>query len=251
MAYKLGLGPKKLHRLTLDFNDYVAADALPPPPEKAFFEYKIDPSKIQMFGNDQYGDCVFADIAHAIMLFTAHSGKMFTPTLADILAAYGAVTGFDPATGANDNGTSWTDALAYWQSTGVAGHKILGWASIDPKNVLHRKLGVYLFLATHLGVQFPAIGQTQFAAGQTWDVAPNDGGIEGGHAILQSGYGSAGMNVESWGKGDQKASNAWDAAYTDECYIVLTEDIIDAASGLSYTGFDLAALTADLAAMKQ
>lgn len=254
---KLGKGDPKWHAKTLRFPLFAKEGPdIPVPPEKIYLEYKIDPATIGMYGNDLYGDCVFAGLAHWLMVITAHSGKMIVPTEDEVLGWYSAVAGFDPkqtdANGNNptDNGANITDALNYWQTVGICGHKIDGWMKIDSTNPVHRKLGLWLFLGVGTGIQCPALAQQQFANGQTFDVASDDGGIEGGHFILQAGEGADGRDYETWGKGDCKATNAWGDKYEDEAYVVLTEDLIESASGKSPFGFDYSALTAVLPTLR-
>lgn len=254
-TFKLGKSKPKKNKKTLKFSRYMTPDApLIEPPSKVFLEYKIPPDTIGMYANDQYGDCVFAGIAHWLMLITAHAGTMIVPTLDDVLNMYSAVTGFDPSQtqpdGSNptDKGCAVTDALSFWQSTGLCGHKIDGWAAIDPKNLINRRLGLYLFLGVGVGVQLPYSAQDQFDAKQTWDTV--SGGVAGGHFILESGEGSDGHNYETWGKGDQKGTNDWDAQCTDESYIVLTHDLVESASAKTPFGFDYAALQNALTAMR-
>ena len=58
-----------------------------------------------MMDNDQIGDCTCAAAGHLIMEWTANAqSKMVTPTDKQIVAAYSAITGYNPTTGANDNG---------------------------------------------------------------------------------------------------------------------------------------------------
>jgi hypothetical protein len=253
---KLGKLAPKHNDKTLLFSKYLKADAPPPPPKKVWREYKIPADAWQMFANDTVGDCTCAAIAHMLMLVTAHTGKLVTPQLSDVLYAYSAITGYDAsqtdASGNNptDNGAAITDVLAYWQQTGLAGHKILAWAQIDYQNVLTRHQGIYIFGANDIGVQLPAIAQQQFADGQTWDVVPDDGGIAGGHCIVEAGYGKQGSDVVTWGNGQQKATNAWSAKYVDEAYVVITQDWINVASGLAPNLLNLDALVLDLQALK-
>ena len=84
-----------------------------------------------MLGNDQVGDCVIAAMLHYIMAAQANVGKSVTFTTQQALDLYSAITGYNPSDPSTDQGTAWTDALAYWQSTGCCGHKILGWAAVD------------------------------------------------------------------------------------------------------------------------
>jgi hypothetical protein len=249
LRYRLGKLAPKHNSKTLRFSAYLKQPVLPAPPEKSYWEYRIPPAKIGMFLNDQIGDCTCAEVAHHIMLMTAHTGTMVVPTDAEVLAMYSAISGYNPATGANDNGCAITDVLNYWQTTGLAGHKIDGWASIDPKNLSQRKLGVWLFGGASVGVQLPASAQNQFSAGETWEPSGDDT-IEGGHCIFQSGFGSEGVNYETWGRGDQKATNEWDAQFVDEAYVVLSKDWINMASDIAPNAMNYAALQADLSALK-
>lgn len=240
---KLGkLAPKHNPR-SLPFGKYLTG-VLPSPAEKVFREYKTPDNAKLMYGNDQWGDCVWAMSANAIILATCHTGNVVIPTLEDVLGGYSAVTGFDPKTGANDNGTAITDALEYLRTTGMAGHKILAWAKIDHTNLLHRQLGVDLFGCTLVGVQLPASAQDQFSNNQPWEAGNTN--IEGGHAILHPGYGSEGDDYVTWAKWDQKASAAWSAQYVDEEYVIITEDWINQVTQKTPGGLDLATLEADI-----
>ena len=249
--YKTGKLPRKYHPETLYLSRYLAPGTLPSPATKVYREYKTPDAAKQMFGNDQYGDCVWAMFANALISSTVHTGAGVIPTLAEVLAGYSAVTGFNagpPPT--NDNGTSMTDALAYMKTTGLAGHKILAWAAIDSSNLIHRHLGVDLFNGTLVGVQLPDNAQDQFSAGQSWELTqPPD--PEEGHAIFHPGYGSLGGDYVTWAKWDQKASSAWEAACIDEEYVIITEDWFDQVTKKTPGGLDLALLESDLNLLAQ
>lgn len=245
---KLGKLAPKLHPKTLKLGKYLTGE-LPVPAEKVYREYKVPEAAKQMYGNDKWGDCVWAMAANALILASCHTGTVVIPTLEEVLAGYTAVTGFDQETGANDNGTAMTDAFEYLRTTGIAGHKILAWAKIDYTNLVHRKIGVDLFGMTLTGVQLPQNAQEQFAAGQPWEVSSHHNKIEGGHAVLRCGTGSEGDDYWTWAKSDQKASAAWSAKYIDEEYVIITEDWIDQATGKTPGGFDLATLIADSQAL--
>lgn len=241
---RLGRLPRKLNRKTLVFADYV----LPTPPEKVYWEYKIPDDAWGMFGNDTIGDCTCAAIAHMLMLATAHTGSIVIPTEQDVIAAYSAVSGYNPVTGQNDNGAAITDVLNYWQTTGLAGHKIGGWAEIDPQNLEHCELGIYLFGADDIGVNFPNSALQQFNAGQPFNLVSDDGGIDGGHSVPLFGQGSEGMTCVTWAK-RQQMGTSWYQKYCDESYVVLTEDWIEAARQVAPNGLNYDALQADLKAI--
>lgn len=245
---KLGRLAKKAHPKTLHLSRYLSASLLPTPASKVYREYKTPDAAKLMFGNDVYGDCVWAMLANEGILASCHAGSLVIPTLDQLLEAYAAVTGFDPRTGANDNGTVMTDALAYMQTTGLAGRKILGWAQIDHTNLVHRKLGCDLFGATLVGVNFPSSAQNQFDSNVPWELDPASQ-IEGGHAILRPGYGSLGDDYVTWANWFQKASAAWSYAYVDEEYVVIDQIWLDYLNGRQIPGFDVNALWADLKAI--
>ncbi len=247
-AGKLGKLAPKYNKRTLRLSNYLKGP-LPTAPAKLWREYKVPPSGWNMLGNDTVGDCTCAAIAHMVMLFTAHTGTMISPTLEDTLGVYSAVTGYNPADPSTDQGANITDVLAYWQSTGIAGHKILGWASIglSPAQI---QQAMYLFGAVDIGFNVPAYAMEQFNAGQAWDIDPSgDATIEGGHSVPLFGYGSQGFDCTTWGA-NQKLTTTFAATFCDEAYIVLTEDWLDSATGLAPNQIDLATLQADLNAVK-
>lgn len=249
MQYKLGKLPPKAHPKTLMFSKYLTTD-LPVPAERVFREYKTPTEAIQMWANDSIGDCTCAGAANLLIMATCHTGTVVIPTLDEVIALYSAVSGYDPSTGADDNGAAMTDVLAQLQTNGLHGHKILAWAQIDHTNPVHRKLACQWFGATYVGVNFPSAAMSQFDAGQPWEVIPNDT-VEGGHAIIRPGYGALGDDYVTWAKWDQKASAAWSAVYVEEEYVVITEDWVNQATGKTPGGLDLVTLQADLELIRQ
>lgn len=242
---KLGKLPPKHNPKTLLLSKYVADDALPDPARKVYREYKTPAEAMQMFGNDSIGDCTCAGAANLLILWTCHTGDVVIPTLEEVIAMYSAISGYDPATGANDNGAAMTDALDYMRRVGLAGHKISAWAKIDHSDLRHRQIAVDLFGATYVGVQFPYHASAQFNDNKPWHVVPGDS-IEGGHAIIHPGYGSLGGDYVTWAKWDQKASSEWEAAYIDEEYVAITEDWLNDTTKLTPGGIDLATLENDI-----
>jgi hypothetical protein len=199
-----------------------------------------------MYGNNIYGDCAFAGLANLRIIMTCHTGKIVIPTLQDVLDAYTAVAGFDQKTGANDNGAAMTDVLEYARTTGLGGHKIIAWAQVDHKNPVHRKLAVDLFGATYVGVQLPESAPQQFVMNKqcSFEVVPNSP-IAGGHCIIHPGYGRLGGAYVTWANWFVKASTAWEEAYIDEEYVVITDDWINQVTKKTPGGVDLATLIAD------
>lgn len=231
--------PPKSNPKTLQLSKYAGA-SLAPAPTKVYWEYKVPAALWGMDGNDTVGDCTCAAIAHMVACATAHTGDLFVPSQADCLKVYSAVTGYDPATGANDNGAVITDILAYWQTTGIAGHKISAWAALD-NSADEIKQGIWLFGGVDIGITVYQSMQRQFSQGQPWD--DPSGMVVGGHSIPLFGYGRAGTTGLTWAALQQIG---WDtlSRIMTEAYVVITPDWL--AQGKAPNGFDLATLEADI-----
>lgn len=252
---KYGKRPPKFNPKTLLMSKYVLADAPPPPPEKRAWEYVIADDAWEMLGNDTVGDCVIAAMMHFIMASTANTGKPATFTTELALELYSAITGYDPSqtddegNNPTDQGTTWTDALAYWQSTGIvdaAGtiHKIEAWGSVG-LDLPSLRQGINLFGGILIGLNVTNSMEQQFGNGLPWN-APFGGGIAGGHGIPGFGYGGQGESIVTWGKRQQGDLTL--PGQFDEAYAVVTSDWLSVA-GLSPSGLDLAALQADIAGL--
>jgi len=245
---KTGKLSPKAHPNTLKLAKYTAGQPMPYPARKVYREYKTPDVAKQMFGNDEIGDCTCAGIANLLILWTVHTSTIVIPTRDEVVSLYSAITGYDPSDPNTDQGAAMTDVLAYMQKTGFLGHKILGWAQIDHTDPWHRQLSVDLFGATYVGVQLPQSAMDQFRAGKSFEVVP-DSPVISGHALIHPGYGALGGDYVTWAKWDQKASSAWESAYIDEEYVLITEDWIDQATQRTPGGIDLATLQADLKAL--
>jgi len=227
--------------------------ALPAPPPTCDVSTKV--SNWGMMDNDQVGDCTCAAAGHLLMEWTANAGKkMVTPTDKQIIAAYSAITGYNPTTGANDNGANEVDVLNYWRQTGIAGHKIAAYMSLEPSNRTHIMDSVYLFEGCYIGVALPISAQAQTQNHQPWSVPPGgttgDGkpGSWGGHAVPVVAYDSRGVTVVTWGALQQMTWSFWDA-YCDEAYAILSNDMFNGKKATP-AGFSLQQLQADLADLK-
>jgi len=135
LKLKLGKSVARHDPRALLLASYVTP-ALPVPP--ASFDLTSKVKAWGMMDNDQIGDCTCAAAGHLIIEWTANAKKkMVTPTDKQIVAAYSAITGYNPVTGANDNGANEVDVLNYWRQTGIAKHKIGAYVSLEPANHNH------------------------------------------------------------------------------------------------------------------
>ena len=244
---KLGRLAPKVHAKTLLLDKYLLPEALPAPPEKAYWEYKVGETWPMML-NDSLGDCTCADAGHRVMLWTAHSGALVTPTDEQVLDVYKAVGGYVPGDPSTDNGCAMTDVFDYCRTTGIAGHKIDGWVQVDFTNLRHVRQAIYLFGHLSIGVNLPNSAMDQFEAGTPWNLLQNDGGIDGGHDIPIFGYGADGFTCVTWGK-LQQIGIRWFETYVEEAYAAVSVDWI-MANGDAPNMLNMEALTEDLRLIK-
>jgi hypothetical protein len=250
---KLGKGIARHDPRTLLLASYIT-QALPAPPPTCDLTPKVK-APWGMMENDQLGDCTCAAAGHLIMEWTANAGKkMIVPTDKQIVAAYSAITGYNPTTGANDNGAVEIDVLNYWRQTGIAGHKIGAYVALEPSNHNHVMDAVFVFEGCYIGMQLPISAQAQTQNHQPWSVPPGgptgDGkpGSWGGHAVPVVAYDSHGVTVVTWGALQTMTWTFWEA-YCDESYAILSPDYLNAKHEAPQ-GFSLAQLQADLADLK-
>jgi hypothetical protein len=242
---KVKLGKLAVRRdpRTLMMAKYVTGQ-LPAPPASKDWAGKVGKSW-GMMKNDAIGDCTCAAAGHLIMEWTANAGTMVKPSTRDIVQAYSAITGYDPRTGAHDNGAAELDVLNYWRRTGIADHRIAAFVSLEPTNHTHVMDAVSIFGGCYIGVLLPQTAQGQ----SVWSVPPGGTsgpgapGSWGGHAVPVVAYDPRGLTVVTWGKLLRMTWAFW-AAYCDEAYAILSTDFVS--KGKAPSGFDLKTLQADL-----
>lgn len=256
LKLKLGKQAPRHDPRTLLLATYVTFK-LPPPPDKKDFSTKVK-GAWGMMDNDQLGDCTCAAAGHLIMEWTANAqSKMVTPPDSEIVEAYSAITGYNPTSGANDNGAVELDVLNYWRQNGIAGHKIQAFIALEPSNTTHVMDAVWIFGGCYIGMALPKTAQAQTSNKQTWSVPPQgtggDGapGSWGGHAVPVVAYDSRGLTVVTWGALQTMTWGFW-AAYCDEAYAILSPDFLVQKGGktIAPSGFDIDQLQEDLADLK-
>jgi hypothetical protein len=243
---KLGKLQQRKDRRTLDLRKYLDLKMLPPTP----ISYSWDDPKVTdwgMMGNDNAGDCVEACGGHQIQVWTDATGAMRRPTDTQIIADYTAMSGYNPATGANDNGTVIIDYLNYWRNTGLSsGDKILAYTAVMAWMQDHIKKSIFLFGGVCVGAGLPIDAQTQ----NVWDVSLSTDfngsgapGSWGGHCFTIIGYNQEFVAIITWGA-LKAVSWRWFIAYITEIYPVINMDFI--LNGKTPSGFNLALLQSDL-----
>lgn len=237
---KLGkLSPRHDPR-TLHLANYLRPEALPKIPTQKDWSGKVP--AWPMYLNDTIGDCTIAGAAHLIQEWTANASIEAYPTDADVLVAYSAVSGYDPRTGANDNGAVELDVLNYWRKTGVAGHKIYAYTALEPRNHSHIKAAVYLFGGCYIGLALPLSARNQdiWSVTRGPDSRPNSWG---GHAVPIVAFDEHLLTVVTWGA-LKKMTWSFADAYMDESYAILSQDFVK--DGIAPNAINWASLQQDL-----
>jgi len=242
-ALKLGkLAPKHDVR-TLQLANYLDIGKLPPIPVQYDWGKKVP--VWGAMGNLTIGDCTCASAGHMVQTWTSNASIEITPSDDDIIAAYSAVSGYNPITGENDDGAVELDVLNYWRKTGVAGHKIDAYTACEPRNHAHVKAAVYLFGGCYIGLALPLSAQNQ----AVWSV-PSWGlhgsgapGSWGGHACSVVAFDSHYLTVVTWGA-LQRMTWRFADRYMDESYAVLSQDFIN--GGIAPNALNWDALQQDL-----
>jgi hypothetical protein len=250
--YKLGKkkavhDPKAL--LLADYLDLTTV--LPSIPAHCYWGSKI--KTWPMFGNDTLGDCTIAAAGHLVQEWTADESTEVDVPESAIIEAYSGACGYvvgDPST---DQGGVETVVLDYWKKTGIGGHKLFAYMSLEPGNIDHIKASVFLFGGVYIGIGLPVTAQSQSGPGLCWSAPPGgdatpDGtpGSWGGHAVPVIGYNANVLTIVTWGSIQYMTYKFW-ADYTDEAYAPLSLDWSPTAAGkVAPEGFDLVQLEADL-----
>jgi hypothetical protein len=274
-TFRLGKKPPRLDARTLQLAKYLRGTSiaaseqgtarqatLPPAPPSVDWTAKIP--AWPMLANDTLGDCTTAAAAHMIECWTANAGYAFTPSNAQVIAAYSATGGYVAGDAATDNGAVELDVLNYWRQQGIAGHKIDAYVSFSAQNAEHARAAINLFGGIYIGLALPLSAQNQ----DVWDVpsfisrifsircgrrsasggntAP---GSWGGHAVPILAYDPDALTCITWG---EKKRMTWDffARYCDESYAPLSRDWLNA-KGTDPAGLDFAALQADLSELAE
>lgn len=223
---------------------------LPPPP--SIVDWTMGLKDFGYMRNNDLGDCTIAACGHAIQIFTGNAqGSVKTIPDSEIVAAYSAVSGYNPNNGAHDDGANEIDVLNYWTNTGVGGDKLGSYAAVAPTDMDMIRQVVYLFGCCYIGVQLPQSAQGQ----NIWDIVGNPNspanqpGSWGGHAIIVASADDTKqqLQVVTWG-GLMPVTYRFMSAYCDEAFAILSNDWMNSARAPNC--IDLATLTTDLAIVK-
>jgi hypothetical protein len=248
-TFKLGKKPARPNAVAFRLATFQTGEiTLPPVPRS--FGTQAPAKPWGMYGNDQYGDCVWAGAAHEHRVFRLRdSGADIPFTSTQVLADYAAATGFSKDDPGSDQGTDMEEAAKYRRKTGIRGpkgtrHKIGAYLALNPQNLAQLKQAAWLYGAVGVGIRFPDTAMQQFNAGQPWSVAPG-ARLQGGHYVPLVGFDGTHFLVVTWGR-LQKVDHAFLYKYADEALVYVSEDLLGA-DKVSPQGLNVTQLQQELA----
>ena len=230
--YPLGKLPAQPARPQLKLSA-VLQERLAAPP--ASCDWQSDSITWPMYANDTVGDCTCAGVGHMVNQLTFYgSGTEVMPTEASVLGMYSAITGYTPSDSNSDTGAYCQDVLGYWRKTGLEGHKIVAYASLDVSNLTEVKQAISVFGTVYVGMLFPDSAMNQFDNGEVWDVVRGTRKPKDGHCVIVGAYGNRKFGLVTWGQETEMTEAFW-RAYVDEAWVVLDADGLNKAAAY-FTG---------------
>ena len=198
-------------------------------------------------GNNKAGNCVYAAPGHMVKLVGQLVGAPTIITADMALAAYAEDTGYDPVTGANDNGANVRDMLNRWRQRGLYGSTIVAYCAVNWNDADEVAIATWLCGGVIGGYNLP---QSIWAQDPDWYVpeplTPDDEQIIGGHCIFWHGTSPGLDNGTSWGE-DTSATPPWRRRYCEELWAPMLGLWI-MKNGRAPNGFSYADLLADVQA---
>lgn len=249
MTYPLGKKPAApLSKKAIMFDDVFDATLMPTPPR--VFGQLERMKNWYTYGNNDYGDCVWAAKAHMHMFWPLLGGyprNYFWTN--NVLSDYAAATGFradDPET---DQGTDMKAAAEYHRKIGIRDssghrHRVSAYVNMGKGNIAQLTMATFIFGAVELGILITAENMKQFDRGETWTITSDD--PIGGHCIPVFGRDASGNFLcVTWGR-VQRIDPSFIEKYMDEGIAYLDAQILNKA-GLSPGAYNQATLVKMLA----
>lgn len=261
MTMKLGRKPRRYDPRVPQMTQLVAGRELPPPPASVRWALGM-PTDLGMMLNDTLGDCTCAAYYHALQLWSFNSNPdrlVVTEPDACVQSLYEAVAGYVPGNEATDQGADEQSVLSYLMNSGAptqnprtqtpSRHKLAAYVEIDVADVDNVKRAIADCGVVYIGFNVPRFLMVD-GSPPIWDLTPDgDQTIEGGHAVILTGYDATAIDLVSWGQ-HYAMTWAFFAAFVDEAYALADVDWITA-KGQSPAGLGLDQLEAAMAALRQ
>ena len=168
----------------------------PPPPTPPDTLDNGHGLEFDMDGNDRFGCCMYAAVAHAVCCWLGRHGHPLDFDDAALVNRYLEIAG-------GDNGMTWAQITPEFLS-GIIGpdgpYKSISWAQIDPNNAVAMKQAINQYGCVVMVGALPTTWlQRDTKPGGVWDggrgISPN---WNNGHAWLVTGWDSTGWICQTW-----------------------------------------------------
>ena len=230
--FKYGRLPAMRPAALSDLSVYTTGK-LPDPPKKV----PVPKGMYPMDGNDKYGDCTIAGVAHLIQAWnTLYKKNLSVPSEKQVVAEFLKLNG-----GQADVGLSEADVLSLWHTSGLFGERIAAYAPVSDRDLLGMHQAIADYGGCYLGIQCPASAQQQFLKKEPWTYEP--GSPVEGHCIVGLGYNDKYVECATWG-GIAKVTYPFLAHYLEEVWVIISQQLVEAKQ--DNLGIDLKALQEDL-----
>lgn len=227
----------------LKLRPFLAAPTAPPASVDWYSRVEAWP----LYGNDQIGDCTAAMVAHNLQNTSTYGdGKTVTVPEDDVIAAYSRVSGYRPGHPDTDRGAVLQDVYADWRKNGMAGHRALAFAEVEPSDAAEVKMAINTFGAVGVGMVVTETMMNDFNTGRGW--SRTGGRSLGGHAVVAVGYDAGGLDIVTWGEVIRMSWGVWRRT-VDEAWIAVVPEWINDVSNVSPLGVDLYGLGEAMAAL--
>lgn len=230
---KVALGKQeyKYDPRTVVMGALLAAEPLAQPPGHFDYDHDKKAFPLELWGNDENGDCVFVMEANGLVRVERRETRRTIPINTDVvLGKYRALTGSQAPGDEHDQGYVILDALKDWRTNGwtVGKHtyKIAAFGELQKSDPTELRRGIYLLGGIYTGFGLPAYVEDLVRSGQkTWDIQ-NGPEAEpyswGGHAMFAKRYDENGIYFLTWGE-EVYLTNHFIARYCDEAWAIVDD----------------------------
>lgn len=221
--FKLGKQDYKEDGRTLQLEEFVNTDIQVP--VSYDFDKKRAKFPLRMWGNDDYGNCVFAMQANQLLrverVETRRTVNLFDE---DVINRYKLLTGCQQPDDENDRGYVMLDANVDLRAGWTLNGKTYQIAAFGEVPINHQILRTccYLFNGLQLGFDLPLTARqdTRNGAWVTTEGSGSEPRSWGGHAVYCKRFDIDNLYVLSWGR-EIRVSNAFIDKYCDEAWAII------------------------------
>jgi hypothetical protein len=229
-TFKLGKQDHKHDDRTLMMANFIEVPVLP-----ASFDFDRHRAKfpVEMWGNDEFGDCVIAAESNALLrMERVEQRRTVKLSDADAITRYKGLTGCQSPGDENDTGLVMLDTMSDWHHNGYDrtaekpehSFTIAAYGELDPADDHQLRGAIYLLGGIHFGFALPISAQAQTDKGY-WDVVSgpeSQAGSWGGHCVYAKRYDADNIYVLTWGM-EIRVTNAFIKKYCDEVWVVVDD----------------------------